>query len=74
MSKDAGDFDLLIRTGGEHRISNFMLWQMSYAEIIFVDTLWPDLTEDQIMNIIHSYENIERRFGSSFSKKYDKLI
>jgi undecaprenyl diphosphate synthase len=57
------DVDLLIRTGGDHRLSNFLLWQAAYAELFFVDTLWPDFTTDDLEKIIKSYKKIERRFG-----------
>ena len=55
--------DLLIRTGGDHRLSNFLLWQVAYAELFFVDTLWPDFTTDELKNIIKDFTKIERRFG-----------
>ncbi len=55
--------DLLIRTGGDHRLSNFLLWQASYAEIFFSDILWPDFTTQDLEKIIRSFTKIERRFG-----------
>lgn len=55
--------DLLIRTGGDHRLSNFLLWQSAYAELFFVDTLWPDFTTNDLENIIIKFTKIERRFG-----------
>ncbi len=57
------DVDLLIRSGGDHRLSNYMLWQAAYAELFFTDTLWPDFTSDELESIITSYKTIERRFG-----------
>ncbi len=57
------DVDLLIRTGGDHRLSNYLLWQAAYAELFFTDTLWPDFTSKELESIIASYKNIERRFG-----------
>ena len=57
------DPDLLIRTSGEMRISNFLLWQIAYTEIYVTDTLWPDFTEDEFISIIKNYQNRERRFG-----------
>lgn len=57
------DVDLLIRTGGDHRISNFMMWQSAYAELFFTDTLWPEFTEDELEKIIAKFKKIERRFG-----------
>jgi len=55
--------DLLIRTGGEHRLSNFLLWQSAYAELFFTDTLWPDFTTKELEKMIKEFTKIERRFG-----------
>ncbi|MGQ0442480.1 MAG: isoprenyl transferase [Methylophilaceae bacterium] len=55
--------DLFIRTGGEKRISNFLLWQLAYTELYFTDTLWPDFDEEAFNAAIHSYQQRERRFG-----------
>lgn len=57
------DPDLLIRTSGEMRISNFLLWQIAYTEIYVTDTLWPDFTKDEYLSIIKNYQQRERRFG-----------
>ncbi len=57
--------DALIRTGGEHRISNFLLWQIAYAEIFFTDTLWPDFGEKQLVDVMNEYKLRERRFGQT---------
>ena len=57
------DVDLLIRTGGDHRLSNFLLWQAAYAELHFCDTLWPDFTPELLEKIIKKFNKIERRFG-----------
>ena len=59
------DVDLLIRTSGEYRISNFLLWQIAYAELYFTDVLWPDFTEDHLYEAIVSYQKRERRFGKT---------
>ncbi|MDR2534327.1 MAG: isoprenyl transferase [Tannerellaceae bacterium] len=59
------DPDLLIRTGGEKRISNFLLWQMSYAELYFTDLFWPDFKEQQLYEAILYYQQRERRFGKT---------
>ena len=59
------DVDLLIRTSGEHRISNFLLWQIAYAELYFTDVLWPDFKEDDLYEAIISYQKRERRFGKT---------
>ncbi|MGE0738540.1 polyprenyl diphosphate synthase [Sulfurimonas sp.] len=55
--------DLLIRTGGDHRLSNFLLWQAAYAELFFSDTLWPDFTTVELEKILKDFTKIERRFG-----------
>ena len=57
------DVDLLIRTGGDHRLSNFLLWQSAYAELFFCDTLWPDFAPKELEKIIHKFTKVERRFG-----------
>lgn len=59
------DPDLLIRTGGEIRISNYMLWQISYSELYFCDTFWPDFGRDDLYKAIIEYQNRERRFGKT---------
>jgi undecaprenyl diphosphate synthase len=58
------DVDLLIRTGGEQRISNFLLWQAAYAELYFTDTLWPEFDEAKLSKALHWYATRERRFGA----------
>ncbi len=60
---DLPDPDLLIRTGGEQRVSNFLLWQMAYTEFYFTDVLWPDLTEEDFEAALREYAVRERRFG-----------
>ncbi len=57
------DVDLLIRTGGDKRLSNFLLWQSAYAELFFIDTLWPDFTPKELEKIIKKFTKVERRFG-----------
>ena len=57
------DPDLLIRTSGELRLSNFLLWQLAYAELVFVETLWPDFGEDDLRNALADYATRRRRFG-----------
>jgi undecaprenyl diphosphate synthase len=59
------DVDLLIRTSGEHRISNFLLWQIAYAELYFTEVLWPDFKEEDLYAAIISYQKRERRFGKT---------
>ena len=62
---DLPDVDLLIRTSGEHRISNFLLWQIAYAELYFIDVFWPDFSEQHLVDAIINYQNRERRFGKT---------
>ena len=62
-TKDIPPVDLLIRRGGEKRISNFLLYQLAYAEFIFVDTLWPDFREENLQEAILEYQNRNRRYG-----------
>lgn len=57
------ELDLLIRTGGEHRISNFLLWQCAYAELYFTDVLWPDFSEDVFQQAVNDFKQRQRRFG-----------
>jgi undecaprenyl diphosphate synthase len=59
------DVDLLIRTSGEHRISNFLLWQIAYAELYFTDVLWPDFRAHHLVEALINYQNRERRFGKT---------
>ena len=59
------DVDLMIRTSGEHRISNFLLWQMAYAELYFTNILWPDFRRSDFFDAIIEYQNRERRFGKT---------
>jgi undecaprenyl diphosphate synthase len=59
------DVDLLIRTSGEQRISNFLLWQIAYAELYFTDVLWPDFKKEDLYKAIINYQNRERRFGKT---------
>jgi len=62
-TSDIPDPDLLIRTSGEYRVSNFLLWQMAYTEMYFTDILWPDFTEEALFDAIVDFQNRERRFG-----------
>ena len=64
-TKNIPDPDLLIRTGGEKRISNFLLWQLSYAEFFFTDVFWPDFREEEFYEAILYYQQRERRFGKT---------
>ena len=62
-TKDMPDPELMIRTSGEHRISNFLLWQMAYTELYFTETLWPDFRQEHLFEAIVDYQKRERRFG-----------
>ena len=64
-TRNLPDVDLLIRTSGEHRISNFLLWQIAYAELYFTDVLWPDFTEADLHLALSDYQKRERRFGKT---------
>jgi len=59
----AGDVDLLIRSGGERRLSDFLLWECAYAELVFVDTYWPDFTEHDLEAALLEFRQRNRRFG-----------
>jgi undecaprenyl diphosphate synthase len=59
------DPELLIRTSGEHRISNFLLWQIAYSEFYFTDKLWPDFRKEDLYDAIIDYQSRERRFGKT---------
>jgi undecaprenyl diphosphate synthase len=62
--------DLCIRSGGEHRLSNFLLWQFAYAELWFTDTLWPDFTPNELNKAIEHFSSRERRYGGRPAKAY----
>lgn len=61
--KELPDVDLMIRTGGEKRLSNFLLWQCAYSEFVFSDTLWPDYNEEEFFSAIEQFQKRNRRFG-----------
>ena len=61
------DPDLLIRTSGEMRLSNFLLWQLAYTELLFIDTLWPDFNKEKFISAIKDFQKRERRYGSTSS-------
>jgi undecaprenyl diphosphate synthase len=58
------DVDLLIRTGGEQRLSDFLLWESAYAELFFTDVLWPDFTEADLASAVQAFDARDRRYGS----------
>jgi len=70
-TKDMPDVDLLIRTGGELRISNYLLWQCAYAELYFCDTYWPDFKEQELRKAIADYQNRERRYGMTSEQLHE---
>ena len=65
LTADMPDPDILIRTSGEERISNFLLWQLAYADFIFIDTLWPDFSEADFEGAIREFQGRERRYGAT---------
>ena len=65
MTRRMPDPDLLIRTGGEYRISNFLLWQIAYTELYFTEILWPDFNYKDLDKAILNYTNRQRRFGKT---------
>lgn len=66
---DYSDPDLLIRTSGEERISNFLLWQIAYSELVFTHILWPDFTEQVFVDMLKEYQHRDRRFGGLKTSK-----
>jgi undecaprenyl diphosphate synthase len=64
LTTELPDPDLLIRTSGEQRISNFLLWQTAYSEFVFTDTLWPDFSKDDLLRAVEDYHGRERRYGA----------
>ena len=64
QTADLPDPELMIRTSGEHRISNFMLWQLAYAEFHFTSVLWPDFRKEHFFDAIRDFQHRERRFGA----------
>lgn len=70
---DIPDPDLLIRTGGNHRISNFLLWQMAYTELFFTDVLWPDFSTETLRSAIDDFAGRERRFGLTTEQRQAQM-
>ena len=64
-TRNLPDVDLLIRTSGEQRLSNFLLWQIAYAELYFTEVFWPDFSDEDLYTAIASYQKRERRFGKT---------
>ena len=70
-TKNVPEPELLIRTSGEHRISNFMLWQIAYSELYFTDKMWPDFRRTDLKEAIINYQKRDRRFGRTANNKYE---
>ena len=66
------DPEILVRTSGELRISNFLLWQIAYSELYFTDTLWPDFGKEELYKAIIDYQRRERRFGKTSEQVHEK--
>ena len=64
-TKDIPDPDVLIRTSGEQRISNFLLWQCAYTEFVFLETLWPDFSKNDLEQAVNEFNRRDRRFGNA---------
>jgi undecaprenyl diphosphate synthase len=64
LTADCGDVDLLIRTGGEKRLSDFLLWECAYAELLFTDRMWPEFDESDLDAAIADFSHRQRRFGA----------
>ena len=71
-TKEFPDPELLIRTSGEYRISNFLLWQITYSELYFTDTLWPDFSKEDFFNAVYNFQQRERRFGKTSEQLKNK--
>jgi undecaprenyl diphosphate synthase len=63
-ASDMPDPDVLVRTSGEFRISNYLLWQLAYSELVFTDTLWPDFRRENLFDAIREFQHRDRRFGA----------
>jgi undecaprenyl diphosphate synthase len=68
------DPDLFIRTGGEQRVSNFMLWQLAYTELYFTPTLWPDFDQNSLEDAIKSFKSRQRRFGHTSEQVLNRSV
>ena len=71
---DLPEPDLFIRTGGEQRVSNFMLWQLAYTELYFTTTLWPDFDQNSLEDAIKSFRSRQRRFGHTGEQVLNKSV
>ena len=72
-TKDIPDPELMIRTSGEHRVSNFLLWQLAYSELYFTEKFWPEFTRNDLFKAIYDYQNRERRFGMTSEQITEQL-
>src|SRR5262249_30296833 len=69
LTADMPDPDLVIRTSGEQRLSNFLLWQTAYSEFVFIDTLWPDFTKADLERALSEFHGRERRYGATAERR-----
>ena len=72
-TKGMPDPELMIRTSGEHRISNFLLWQLAYTELYFTEKFWPEFTKNDLYQAIYDFQNRERRFGMTSEQINEQL-
>jgi undecaprenyl diphosphate synthase len=72
-SPDIPDPDLVIRTSGEYRVSNFLLWELAYSELVFTDVLWPDFRRGHLVEAVREFQARDRRYGSSGGRKHDPI-
>jgi undecaprenyl diphosphate synthase len=70
---DLPDPDLVIRTSGEYRISNFLLWELAYSELVFVNTLWPDFRKEHLVEAVREFQARDRRYGNTRGKRDDGI-
>ena len=70
---DLPDPDLVIRTSGEYRISNFLLWELAYSELVFVNTLWPDFRREHLVEAVREFQARDRRYGNAGDKRDDGI-
>ena len=70
---DLPDPDLVIRTSGEYRISNFLLWELAYSELIFVNTLWPDFRREHLVEAVREFQARDRRYGNAAGRRDDGI-
>jgi undecaprenyl diphosphate synthase len=72
-SPDVPDPDLVIRTSGEYRVSNFLLWELAYSELVFTDVLWPDFRREHLVEAVREFQARERRYGQTGPRRDDGI-